>query len=116
MKINGCIFDLKYTFIIEIVVKTFKSKQTLIHKNANHIYAFSYLYFLLYMQIKHILCNNCEIILTLIFLEIPHPGAMAPFKTNTNFEKRRVLLHSTQNCTLTHLYPRVLSLSNLCNY
>ena len=37
-------------------------------------------------------------------------------ETNTHFEKKKVLLHSTQNFTLTHLNPRVLSLSNLCNY
>ena len=37
-------------------------------------------------------------------------------KNNNNFEKINVSLHSTQNCTLRHLNPRVSALSNLCNY
>ena len=76
-------------------------------------------------------CNNSEIILKIEFQismnnkikrtnkflnTVLNDKQFHKIKTKKNFEKRKVLLHSIQNCTSTHLSPRVLSLSNLCNY
>ena len=81
---------------------------------------------IVYCSMTSVECNNSEIILKIdfqiIIIKIKRTKISSLNDKNIiklkliRILKKKVLLHSTQNCTLTHLNPRVLYLSNLCYY